>query len=319
MKSQLKTISDYIMLKKYKPSSLRGYPERSKYFEGWFQKVYSKKHQASFILIYGYATRNTYDTFGFIQVLIPNEKPKIVYFPKHELSFDSGQHIVRMGDNCLTMNSIEISTDELDINLSLMNNHPIPTFKNSMGYHYYVPTLPCYHSVMNTSHLVSGIIRHKESVFALDEDMGYMEKNWGTSFPENYFWIHAVDPYNPQISLLFSIAEIQWLGKRFIKHVGHLRIEGKHIDLRALKDISIADRIVSEKKRCMKIKSKELELDIWITYGNKVTFKGPNQGHMSRDIFHHTDAIIGISLKQNDKTRMHRLIGNFEHIGSSFI
>jgi len=216
------------MLGRYKPSSLRGKPEKTQYFEGWFQKVYSKKHQASFILIYGYATRNTYDTFGFIQVLIPNEKPKIVYFPKHELSFDSGQHIVRMGDNCLTMNSIEISTNELDINLSLMNNHPIPTFKNSMGYHYYVPTLPCYHSVMNTSHL-------------------------------------------------------------------------------------------SEKKRCVKIKSKELELDIWITYGNKVTFKGPNQGHMSRDIFHHTDAIIGISLKQNDKTRMHRLIGNFEHIGSSFI
>ncbi|MFM8455296.1 MAG: tocopherol cyclase family protein, partial [Ignavibacteria bacterium] len=221
--------------------------------------------------------------------------------------------------NCLTMNSIEISTNELDINLSLMNNHPIPTFKNSMGYHYYVPTLPCYHSVLNSSHLVSGSIRHNESVYALDEDMGYMEKNWGTSFPENYFWIHAVDPYNPQISLLFSIAEIQWLGKRFIKHVGHLRIEGKHIDLRALKDISIADRIVSEKKRCVKIKSKELELDIWITYGNKVTFKGPNQGHMSRDIFHHADAMIGISLKQNGKTRMHRLIGNFEHIGSSFI
>lgn len=301
-----------------KPTSLRAKAHRSNYFEGWFQKVYSRKYQASFIIIYGYATKNSADTCGFIQVLTPNACPKIMYFPKHDISFDTNRHIVRMGENHFTTDSIIISSDDIEMNLHLQNNHPIPTFKNSMGYSYFIPTLPCYHSVMNTAHLVSGSIRHSSKEYELDADLGYMEKNWGTSFPEKYFWLHAIDPFNPQISLLFSIADIQWLGKSFIKHVGHLRIEGEHIDLRALKDISISDMVIIENKRFVKIRSKELELDIWITYGNKVRFKGPYQGNMSRDIFHHTDALIGMSIKQNGKTRMHRLIGNFEHIDSSF-
>jgi len=313
------SIIDYSMLGRYKPSSLRGKPEKTQYFEGWFQKVYSKKHQASCIIIYGYATHNSYDTCGFIQILTPHSPPDILYFPKHEISFDHDRHIVRMADNMFTTKEIIISIQDIDINLNLVNNHPIPTFKNSMGYTYYIPNLPCYHSVMNTAHQVTGNIRNKNAEYSFDQDMGYMEKNWGTSFPESYFWLHAIDPYNADVSILFSIAEIQWLGKSFIKHVGHLRIEGKHIDLRTLKDISISDKIISEKKRCVNFRSKELELDIWITYGKKVTFKAPNQGNMSRDISHHTDALIAICIKHNGKTRMHRLIGNFEHIGSPFI
>ncbi len=82
-----------------------------------------------------------------------------------------------------------------------------------MGYSYYIPTLPCYHSVLNKSHLISGEIQYPDNNYLLDNALGYMEKNWGTSFPDNYFWMHAVDPTNPSISLLFSQAEIKWLGK----------------------------------------------------------------------------------------------------------
>ncbi len=307
------------MLGKYKPSSLQGNFKRNKYFEGWFQKVYSTQHKSSFIIIYGYATRNSIDTFGFIQVLIPSKLPEIIYFSKNEVYCDPSQHIVCMGNNILTTHVIKIKTNDLLIDLYLKNNNPIKTFKNSMGYHYFIPYLPCYHSVLNSSHYVSGKIDYMQASYSLHNESGYLEKNWGTSFPENYFWLHAVDPNNSQVSLLFSQAEIKWLGNKFIRHIGHFRFDGKEIDLRNYNKINISNLIFSDSNYEFRIISRKIQMDISIITRNKVLFKGPENGSLTRNILHHTDAIININLKEDNKIRVFQLVGNFENIGSNKI
>lgn len=304
------------MLQKYKPSSLRGNFERSKFFEGWFQKVFSTQHNASFLFIYGYATRNSNDKFGFLQVLIPNQTPEIVYFPKDEVSCDVDHHIFRMGNNMFTTESIRVSTSDLGIDLKLLNTHPVRSFKNSMGYTYYIPNLPCYHSVLNISQTVSGEIQHKGQCYVLDNEMGYLEKNWGASFPERYFWVHAVDPNDPGVSLLFSRAEIMWLGKTFIKHVGHLRFDGNQIDLRELKNFTFSNIINSPENQTIQIRSVSVQLDIAIKFGTNVLFQGPKGGELSRVIGHQTDAQIEVSLTWKKSTRRFKMVGNFENIGS---
>ena len=299
----------------YKPTSLQGNFDRDNYFEGWFQKIYSAQHRASFIIIYGYATRNAFDKFGFIQLLIPNRAPEIVYFAKDEISCDPRHHIVRMGKNTLSTNNIEIRTANMDIRLNLINNHPIRTFKNTMGYNYYVPSLPCYHSVLNTRHRVTGEIQYEKVEYTLHSETGYLEKNWGRSFPERYFWMHAVDPMDAEVSLLFSQAEIKWLGRKFIKHVGHLHFEENKIDLRALQNCSISMAPLRKDHLSIYMRSKTLQLEIDIAIGQGVLFKGPNQGSLSKDILHHTDALIDVRLSWQDKKRQFRLVGNIEHIG----
>jgi len=305
------------MLGFYKPTRLRGDVDRNRYFEGWFQKVCSVKHRVSFVIIYGYATQNSHDTFGFIQLLVPDQAPRIVYFSKDEISCDSERHIVRMGDNVLSTESIAVDSNDISIQLTLMDNQPIQTFKNSMGYTYFVPNLPCYHSVLNTAHRVSGEIRCKDSAYLLEDDLGYMEKNWGTSFPENYVWLHAVDPHDPQVSLLFSQAEIKWLGRTFVRHVGHCRFDGNEIDLRDLKNVTVAIVHQSNEQQTIRITSSTVEIEISIVLGVKVKFKGPMDGTLSRDILHYTDAVINLRVSQNGTTRTFRLIGNCENVGST--
>jgi tocopherol cyclase len=304
------------MLGKYKPSSLKGNFERSKFFEGWFQKVFSAKHNASFLLIYGYATRNSNDKFGFLQVLIPNQTPEIVYFSKDEVSCDADRHIFRMGNNLFTRESIRINTSDMGIELKLFNNHPVRSFKNSMGYTYYIPNLPCYHSVLNISQTVSGEIQHKGECYVLDNEMGYQEKNWGASFPESYFWVHAVDPNDPDVSLLFSRAEIVWFGKTFIKHIGHLCFDGKQIDLRELRNFTFSNTINSPENQTIQIRSISIQLDIVLEVGTKVLFQGPKDGELSREIGHQTDAQIEVSLTWKNSIRKFKMVGNFENIGS---
>lgn len=304
------------MLRNFNPTILRGNFNRNKYFEGWFQKIFSAKHQASFVVIYGYATRNSNDTFGFIQMHIPDEKPLLLHFPKEEVFCDPGQHLVRMGNNILTTERISVNTDEVEVDLSLDKNEPLRSFKNSMGYSYVIPNLPCYHSVLNKSHIVSGEINSKSSRFSLDNEIGYLEKNWGTSFPENYVWLHAVDPENMEVDLLFSQAEINWMGKKFIRHVGYFRFDGKQIDLRELRDCSISISKLNSHDQHIRISSKAIEMKMEITLAQNIVFKGPHNGTLSRDILHHTDVRVAVSFKQNAQTRNFQLVGNYENIGS---
>lgn len=297
-----------------KPSSLQGGFDRKKYFEGWFHKIYSAKYKASIILIYGYTTGNSAKKFGFIQVHIPNQKVLIMYFDKNEVFCDPNQHIVRMGEHILTTNKIDIKTQEIDIQLHLTDNQSIHTFKNSMGYSYVIPNLPCYHAILNKSHFVSGEINTKNTSFVMNQDMGYLEKNWGTSFPENYIWLHAVDPNNVEVNLLFSQAEIKWMGSTFLRHLGYLNFENECIDLRQLKNSVVSCSFVSSKKQLIHISSKLIELEISIILGQQVLFKGPEDGALQRDIIHYTDAIIEVKLKRNSETRLFSLVGNFENI-----
>lgn len=304
------------MLGKYRPSSLKGALNKNKYFEGWFQKVYSSELQASFVIIYGYATANSLDTFGFIQLLLPGKLPRLLYFPKNEISFDKDNHIMVMGTNKLSKDAIEIDTKDISIKLNFKNNQLIQTFKNSMGYSYFLPSLPCYHSVLNPSHFVSGEICYDGGQYSLVNEMGYLEKNWGTSFPENYFWLHAIDPKNPQISLLFSRAEIKWLGKKFIRHVGHLRIDGIEIDLRELRNIRIITLDQNAEVQIIRFESKSLKLYISINIGKNVILKGPTNGALSRDIDHHADAVIDVKMTTENKIRQFQMVGNFEKINT---
>jgi hypothetical protein len=303
------------MLEKYKPNSIRGTFERNKFFEGWFQKVYSKAHKASFILIYGYATHNSDDEFGFLQVLIPNQVPELVYFPKNEVSCDIEKHIFCMGNNLLTTELIRIDIHDLRIDLNLKSSQPFRTFKNSMGYTYFIPNLPCYHSVLNTAQSVSGEIQYKGLCYTLDHEMGYLEKNWGTTFPENYFWVHAIDPNNPAISLLFSRAQIVWLGKTYIKHVGYFCFDGQQIELRELKNFSVSNSNLGPENRIIQIRSASAHLDLALECGSEVLFKGPKDGALSRIIQHQTDASIKVSLTYENRSHQFQMVGNFEDIG----
>lgn len=302
------------MLSINKPSNLQGNFDRNKYFEGWFHKIYSTKYKASFILIYGYATGNSTNKFGFIQVHIPNQQTLMMYFNKNEILCDSNQHVIRMGAHVLTTHKIDINTNEIGIQLDLTNNQPIRTFKNSMGYNYVIPNLPCYHAILNKSHTISGEIRAGDTSFVMDKDMGYLEKNWGTSFPDNYIWLHAVDPTNTEVNLLFSQAEIKWMGSTFLRHLGYLNFENECIDFRQFKNSEVSSSFGSYEKQLIRFSSKLIELEISIVLGGQVLFKGPEDGALRRDIIHYTDAFIEVKLKRNAETTVFRLVGNYENV-----
>lgn len=299
-----------------KPYELRGNLHRKQYFEGWFQKIYLKDLQVSLIIIYGYATKNTDDTTGFVQLILPGNNPLLLLYPKNHISWKAKEHIIQIGNNYFSPEKIKIETNEIKVDLLLDNNQLIKTFKNSMGFHYFIPNLPCYHSVMNQSHLVSGEIYYQDKSYSLKSDWGYWEKSWGNSFPEDYCWIHAVDPKNKHVSLLFSMAKIKWMGKTFKKHLGIVKLGEREIDLRQLKGFTLEILLLTNNNHVIRIASNKIRIDISITIQHMALLKGPVKGNLSRDIIHHTDATMDVFINENDMTCMYRMIGNYENISS---
>lgn len=53
---------------------------------------------------------------------------------------------------------------------------------------------------------------------------GYIEKDWGNSFPESWIWMQSNNFSNTGTSFMLSIAKIPWMGSSFIGFLSFLKI-----------------------------------------------------------------------------------------------
>ena len=60
------------------------------------------------------------------------------------------------------------------------------------------------------------------------DNMGYIEKDWGTSFPNKYFWLQCNDFATGNASIMISVAEIPFLGTKFTGCICSVYLNGKN-------------------------------------------------------------------------------------------
>ena len=84
-----------------------------------------------------------------------------------------------------------------------------------MGWYAWVPKMECYHGVLSMDHGLRGELEISSQVINFDEGRGYIEKDWGTSFPSGYVWFQSNHFDSPATSLTASVAVIPWLGSAF--------------------------------------------------------------------------------------------------------
>lgn len=301
------------MIKKFNPTLLQGNIGKQNYFEGWFQKIYSPEHDTTFIIIYGFATGNDTENKGFIQLYIPENKVIHLNFHENQIVLDKNNHNIKFGENIISNEQIYILTDKIQINLSIHNQEFSPFKHNSMGLYYLVPNLPCYHSVLHKSSTINGIIIVDETKIELNNTIGYLEKSWGTSFPDKYFWMHAQDPTNLANQVLFSQAEIIWKNKTFIKHFGYLLLDGKYVNLGKIHRKNITSKFISNKKLSISLNNLGIILNYNLNDEKRILFKSPIHGKMSNQITHNTEVSIIIKNDRNPLINNILLKGNVEN------
>lgn len=69
--------------------------------------------------------------------------------------------------------------------------------------------MQCRHSVFSMGHRVDGQLTINGQVYHFQNDMGYIEGDCGSSFPERYIWTQCSFPNG---SLMLSVADIPLYG-----------------------------------------------------------------------------------------------------------
>jgi tocopherol cyclase len=84
-----------------------------------------------------------------------------------------------------------------------------------MGPYSFVPFMECRHSLVSMDHTVSGWVQADGRILSMDGGRGYLEKDWGSSMPSSWIWTQSNQFPTQGDSLMFSLANIPWLGSHF--------------------------------------------------------------------------------------------------------
>ena len=76
--------------------------------------------------------------------------------------------------------------------------------------------MECYHGILSMNHSINGTLILNGKTLSFDKGRGYMEKDWGHSFPEGYIWMQSNHFSKKETSIKISVAKIPWLRSSFI-------------------------------------------------------------------------------------------------------
>lgn len=180
---------------------------KNNYFEGWYFKHVDKNKNFSISCIVG-ISKST-DDHSFIQ-LIDNLKNKSYYF-KFDIKdfvYHNYPFYIKIKDNFFSLERIffDIKNPKIIINVSyheLLSINKNFYQSNIMGLFAYFNFLECYHAVISLRHILTGYVEIYDEEISLSDGLGYIEKDYGSSFPNKYIWIEG---NNNNSSVFLSIA-----------------------------------------------------------------------------------------------------------------
>jgi tocopherol cyclase len=290
----------------YKPEVFQGNLKKKNYFEGWYFKHVSNNHEHVYSFIPGISL-STDDPHAFIQVIngISGETHYVTY-PLDRFRWEKSWLYLNVGDSVFTYNYIDlnINTEELSVSgrIHYKNIVKYPGTLLSpgiMGWYSFVPYMECKHGIVSVNHDLSGILQYNGNSIDLEDGKGYIEKDWGTSFPEAWIWIQSNNFSTPSTSFNFSVAKIPWLGKFFIGFIAFLYLDGKFILFSTYNNSVITDLAHDSESVTITMKNKRYLLKVRSIKNIYGELRAPSSGNMSRRIKESIDSVVSLSLYDN--------------------
>ena len=213
-------------MNKHKNSIIyHGRKKKKSFFEGWYFKQVDLSEKYSISLIPGVSITKA-ETHAFIQVIFLNDLNELstfnVKYPISSFKTTNNPFSVSIGNNFFSKEKIIIDISKKDLSLKgevrFLNLTPIKTSfcsPNIMGFFSYIPKMECNHGIVSMDHKLEGNLTINEKVLDFNKGKGYIEKDYGTSFPKEYIWIQSNHFSEDKASLFCSVAKIPFLGMSF--------------------------------------------------------------------------------------------------------
>ncbi|MGB2305608.1 MAG: tocopherol cyclase family protein [Flavobacteriaceae bacterium] len=286
----------------WNPECYHGWGKSKRFFEGWYYKIISSDQKHALAIIPGIAMDENGKKQAFIQVLDGrNLKASYHKFDAQEFIPKPKTHDLQIGKNRFTNDSIELDLPGLKGSLRFRNRSPWPSSWNSpgiMGPFSFVPFMECYHGILSMDHSIEGSLVHQDKVISFEQGRGYMEKDWGHSFPEGYVWMQSNHFSKTGISIKASIAKIPWIGSSFIGYIAGVLIDGKLIQFTTYNKTQLKQCSISKKEMVIEMENSSHKLWIRAEREKATPLAAPIAGFMDARIEESMNAKIHLKLIQ---------------------
>lgn len=270
---------------------------RKNYFEGWYFKQVSTDESVVLALIPSMMRRNGHE-HAMLQIILAEKiegKWKIqthrLDFPMSAFDYASQPFALSVSNNTFTKKgiSLKINTPSLNIEgkISFGPFTTLPTTNISptiMGPFSYLPFMECIHGIGSLHHSLKGSLRINERSVSFDQGIGYIEKDWGQSFPEYYVWLQSNHFRQRPSCLFFSWADIPLGPYRFPGFICHLWIDGKHHRFATYNGASCTIEEMREDRVTIMLRKRNQSLRIQARVDTKGTLSAPKHGQMDHQI-----------------------------------
>lgn len=276
----------------YTPENFHGEGKRGNFFEGWYYKVADSELGFAMAFIPGiFISKDESRHHSFLQAIDTASNGAVFAgYPPEEFSFSSNPFSVRVSDFLFTKEGIKANLQDefvslkADLKFSGLNPWPV-TFKSPgiMGWYSYIPFMQCNHGVMSLDHEVTGEITLNGKEYRLKSARGYIEKDWGSSFPKSYVWMQCNNFPETGLSLSASVADIPWLGSRFTGFIIGLYDNGNLLKFTTYNGSKLRGLIVSEDTVEIGCENKTHTLEIVATKTPGAKLRAPYDGELAVD------------------------------------
>lgn len=204
-----------------KPGMYHGFNKKPPFFEGWYYKLVSADEGQRYAVIPGVILGDK--GHAFIQIL-DGVTGRSAYhtFPAESFWASSNEFEVLIDQNRFTRDEISLNIrndlGRVSGELKFTGGVPWPVSLVSpgiMGWYAWVPRMECYHGVLSFDHRIVGRLAVDGRIVDFSEGHGYIEKDWGKSFPAAWVWFQSNHFEEPGVCLTASVALIPWLGNTF--------------------------------------------------------------------------------------------------------
>jgi tocopherol cyclase len=287
----------------YKPAVFQGSLKKKNYFEGWYFKLLTKDPSHTYSIIPGVSLVEN-DPHAFIQIMDGySGYTDYARYSLDQFIWQTGNLYIKIGESVFTDNGmmLDIKTESTTLNgrIDFLNivRYPGSIFSPGiMGWYSFVPFMECKHGIVSVNHDLSGKMSVNGNLLDLDGGKGYIEKDWGTSFPEAWIWIQCNNFDEHDVSFMLSIAKIPWLGRFFIGLISFLYFDNKYYMFSTYNRSTFSDVRNNKEKLEITLKNNSHKLKVSVVKNSFCDLVAPVQGEMSRRIKESIDSELQIQL-----------------------
>jgi len=217
----------------FDPARFQGWGRRRRYFEGWYFKTVFPEQGLAYAFIPGISYDENGGGHAFLQVLDGVAATSAYHrYPTEAFQPTEDHFSLRLGPHFFSAERLRIDLPELQLDLTFSRLHPWekqPLAPGIMGWYGFVPRMQCYHGLVSYYHELAGTITVAGKSFSAEGGIGYLEKDWGSGFPDAWVWCQSnhLSGTDQPASLMASVASIPWLGSSFIGFLATFLFEGE--------------------------------------------------------------------------------------------